>query len=1240
MNPLPMPSLSLRYAIHRFFTRFSQFFSLDHSNADQRLYQQIILHSPSSMVLVDAQQPDMPIVMVNATFERITGYREKEVIGRNCRFLHGEDREQPGINTLRNAIARGETCSVTLRNYRKDGTLFWNELRIAPITDRAGNITYFVAVQNDVTESKQSELALADVERRYKQIFDNNRAIKLIIDPDTGAITDANSAAVDFYGYSREDLKKMRIQDINILPAAEVFAEMQRARSLERAHFEFRHRLASGEIRDVEVYSSPIDTTDKRLLYSIVVDVTQKREAEARRERLLELLRFLNRTGLELLTLTDEDDVYTYIGTQLQRLLKNVVILINLHSEERGMMMIQGIYGLGETQLGRVMKYLGYQVVGRQYTLDPVVTPLFRRGELVQFDGGLEKLAERVVPKAISAQLAKLFNIGQIYLIGLQRDAEMYAGLQLYMRGEATIEHPEIIETFVQQASIVLQRLHAIKSLRESELRYRALFQQSNDAVFILGLAGEHLHVNQRGADMLGYTAEEIIAMANVSLVAEEEITSSAYVLERLLKGERIPPYERVFIRSDGNRVTTEVNVEIVYDDAGNPLHLQSIVRDITRRKQMEASNLAFLQDMKALQQIHLKLTEVKDLDELFRQMVLLPQQHLGAERIGLFIIDTVTDQLRGTYGTDPDGNTIDESGYFEAIDDKHWTHEILAAHNRTKLWQNAPLYYYKEQVGLGWKIATTLWNGQRAIGFLVCDNLITRRAPRPYEVELISLLGSTYGHLVERKQTEDALRKSEAQQRVMIEAMPDVIFRNASDGTFLDYHTPDPNLLFEPPESFLGRRLTEVLPPEQAKIHMANIQRAITQQEMVMHSYELKLAGQKRRFEMRMVPLGPDEVLAITRDVTQLWQAQEALAYSEKRLRSILDNMQAIVWSLQLPDYQLDYVNSSIEGITGRPVSAFYQDPELWLQIVHPDDLQHLRRDATRILKSGTGDYELRIYKPDGELRWLLMRLWTVNNQNNRAIRIEGVASDITERKLAQEREFALALERERMRLLTIFIQNAAHEFRTPLSIISFSAHLMSRIDNPERRAGKAEQIDRQVQRITRLVDMLLTMAWLESGQPMSQIEVDIIDVIDKTCTEAIAVYGENPSLHLEYRFDRSNHQLLVMGDLHYLADALWQLLDNAYRFTPLDGMIQVIVSIERRHIWIDIQDSGPGIPEDILPRIFETFWRKDEAHSTPGFGLGLPITRRIIHQHQGHIEVSSNVNEGTRVRVILPMV
>jgi PAS domain S-box-containing protein len=114
----------------------------------------------------------------------------------------------------------------------------------------------------------------------YRQMFEKNRAVKLIIDPETGEIVDANPAACDYYGYDRATLKTLTIADINILSREQVHAEMDRARTEQRTYFVFRHRLASGELRDVEVHSSPIEIDGRPLLFSIIHDITARIEAE------------------------------------------------------------------------------------------------------------------------------------------------------------------------------------------------------------------------------------------------------------------------------------------------------------------------------------------------------------------------------------------------------------------------------------------------------------------------------------------------------------------------------------------------------------------------------------------------------------------------------------------------------------------------------------------------------------------------------------------------------------------------------------------------------------------------------------------------------------------------------------------------------------------------------------------------------------------------------------------------
>ncbi|HER34382.1 MAG: EAL domain-containing protein [Halothiobacillaceae bacterium] len=113
------------------------------------------------VVIADARRPDLPIVYTNAAFSRITGYAAEEAIGRNCRFLQGEQTDPDGVREIREALAKRESVRVLLRNYRKDGSQFWNELHVAPVEDEAGEISHFVGLQNDVSEHKSYEAQLA-----------------------------------------------------------------------------------------------------------------------------------------------------------------------------------------------------------------------------------------------------------------------------------------------------------------------------------------------------------------------------------------------------------------------------------------------------------------------------------------------------------------------------------------------------------------------------------------------------------------------------------------------------------------------------------------------------------------------------------------------------------------------------------------------------------------------------------------------------------------------------------------------------------------------------------------------------------------------------------------------------------------------------------------------------------------------------------------------------------------------
>ncbi|SFM61390.1 PAS domain-containing protein [Nitrosomonas communis] len=111
----------------------------------------------NGITLADPDQEDMPLVYVNRAFEKITGYSQEETVGKNCRFLQGTDRDQKERYQLKEAIANKQPVEITLRNYRKNGEMFYNHLIITPLFDAHGNVLYYLGVQYDVTQQRRAE---------------------------------------------------------------------------------------------------------------------------------------------------------------------------------------------------------------------------------------------------------------------------------------------------------------------------------------------------------------------------------------------------------------------------------------------------------------------------------------------------------------------------------------------------------------------------------------------------------------------------------------------------------------------------------------------------------------------------------------------------------------------------------------------------------------------------------------------------------------------------------------------------------------------------------------------------------------------------------------------------------------------------------------------------------------------------------------------------------------------------
>ncbi len=249
----------------------------------------VLEHMAEGVVVTNTQGE---IVYSNPAFDQMFGYETGELQGQPSISLNAYPPEE-NLAIVKEIIGQVKTTGDwhgEFYNRKKDGSPFYTEAHLSLL--QINGKTLYISVQEDITQRKRVEEALQASEARYRSLFQNNHAVMLIVDPETGDIVDANPAAGVYYGFSHDDLTAKKTYEINTLTKEQTFAIMAQAKAEERQQFFLQHRLAGGEVRDVEVFSGPIGIGGKKLLYSIVHDITERKRLEvelAMKAQLLDL---------------------------------------------------------------------------------------------------------------------------------------------------------------------------------------------------------------------------------------------------------------------------------------------------------------------------------------------------------------------------------------------------------------------------------------------------------------------------------------------------------------------------------------------------------------------------------------------------------------------------------------------------------------------------------------------------------------------------------------------------------------------------------------------------------------------------------------------------------------------------------------------------------------------------------------------------------------------------------------
>lgn len=268
--------------------------------------------SISGIIITDNTQPDNPIVYCNTAFEEISGYHRNEIIGHNCRFLQADDRGQKERKILANAIKEGKECTVDIRNYRKNGDLFYNELYMSPVKDLNGIITHFIGVQNDVTERKKAEhdlrqqkamveqqveertLALKESEVFLQSIIETMREGLLVLDRDfkvlsannhflkTFKVTEEETVGKELYalGNNQWDIPRLKELLVKILPTNNPVVDFE-------VEHDFPH--IGKKLMLLNAYRVELEGQFKDQILLAIEDITDRKEIERRKDDFLSI---------------------------------------------------------------------------------------------------------------------------------------------------------------------------------------------------------------------------------------------------------------------------------------------------------------------------------------------------------------------------------------------------------------------------------------------------------------------------------------------------------------------------------------------------------------------------------------------------------------------------------------------------------------------------------------------------------------------------------------------------------------------------------------------------------------------------------------------------------------------------------------------------------------------------------------------------------------------------------------
>src|SRR6476620_2972919 len=741
------------------------------------------------------------------------------------------------------------------------------------------------------------------------------------------------------------------------------------------------------------------------------------------------------------------------------------------------------------------------------------------------------------------------------------------------------------------------------KERRKQDTFLKCLLEANVDGIIAFDMDCRYTLWNRAMDEFSGVKREDVLGRSAFELFERLKETGEDKYYLAAIAGKTVVAEARPYnIPETGRSGFFDGYYSPRHDENGSVIGGVAIIRDVTDRKRaeataMEAHRLAF----------HVENTPlaVIEWDHEFRVLRWSP----AAERLfGWNAAEVLGKRFSDwNFVVPEDIEAVNEVGKRQNEGEEH--HGILRNRNYTRLgsvvnceWYNSALYNERG------KLISVL--------SLVLDITVATRI-------------------------EDALRKSEAQYRLLFESNPQAMWvYDLETRKFLAVNNAAIQRYGYSRQEFLGMTIEYMRPAHDVQVlrkYLENPDPHFNQAGEWRHQKKdgtiitVEITSNRLDFEGRRA------VFVLANDITERKTAEKAVRESEDRYRDLVDNSHELICTHDLEGRVIS-VNPWASRVLGYP-----QESLLGMNIrdgLLPEYRDDFDKYLEKVKTEGSARGMMKVRTAMGEVR-----MWeyynTLRTQGVETPIVRGMAHDATERRQALEREKEARIEAEEAnRVKDEFLSTLSHELRTPLTAIMGWADLLLHGEvEPEKERQAIETIFRNANSQCQLINDLLEVSRIITGKLRLEFVACELDSVIEEAAESIRPTAEAKGVRLQVLLEPSVGP--VFGDRERLQQIVWNLLSNGVKFTRKGGLVQITLQRINSHIEVAVNDTGIGIKSDFLPHVFERFRQADGSTTRTygGLGLGLAIVRHLVELHGGTVLAdSAGDDHGAKFTVRLP--